>query len=161
MVAPLCPSCVPRRYRRGCLHRRRRMPTRSSRVPSLHVTLAGPCRMLFVRLDPRRSDLMAFVGHELQHACHRRVRRSRDVLKATLRRSKPLRLLLGRSSGARASIAEYFGCPPPVTSPSPFPLRGGSDLSRSEQLNSAEPRSVLRDETFARPRSRVSATSSI
>jgi hypothetical protein len=35
-----------------------------------HVTLAGPYRMLFVRLDPRRSDLdlMASAGHELQHA---------------------------------------------------------------------------------------------
>lgn len=35
-----------------------------------HVTLAGPFRMLFVRLDPRKSDLdlMASAGHELQHA---------------------------------------------------------------------------------------------
>jgi hypothetical protein len=35
-----------------------------------HVTLAGPYRMLFVRLDPRKSDLdlMASAGHELQHA---------------------------------------------------------------------------------------------
>lgn len=35
-----------------------------------HVTLAGAYRMLFVRLDLRKSDvdLMASVGHELQHA---------------------------------------------------------------------------------------------
>lgn len=35
-----------------------------------HVTLAGPYRMLFVRLDPRKPDLdlMASAGHELQHA---------------------------------------------------------------------------------------------
>jgi hypothetical protein len=35
-----------------------------------HVTLAGPYRMLFVRVDPRKPDLdlMASAGHELQHA---------------------------------------------------------------------------------------------
>ena len=34
------------------------------------VTLAGPYRMLFVRLDARKSDLdlMASAGHELRHA---------------------------------------------------------------------------------------------
>jgi hypothetical protein len=34
------------------------------------VTLAGPYRLLFVRVDSRKSDvdLMASVGHELQHA---------------------------------------------------------------------------------------------
>ena len=46
-----CPRGVP-----GCL--------------TWQVTVAGPYRLLFVLLDPRRSDLdlMASAGHELRHA---------------------------------------------------------------------------------------------
>jgi hypothetical protein len=47
-----------------------RCPHRAAACLTWHVTLAGSYRMLFVRVDMRKSDLdlMASAGHELQHA---------------------------------------------------------------------------------------------